>query len=339
MKGRNRNLLGLASLVLLTLLLFILTREEASEEPGLLFDGLSASLDDVVRVVLNSPTSDVTRISRGGAGQTGEWNVEGKAGYPADFEKLHGLLTGLASARLVEPKTSRAEHHGRLGLATEGSGDETGTRVRVELADGGSFEAMIGKASRNRDGTFVRRVGEDQTWLVDESLSAAAEGGQWIDPIIINVDSSSIAKVEMRSSTRELLVGERNEDEGITVKNLPVDATLKYGTVGDTLGRALVNVRLEDVEPLDEPAWTLHNRARFSRNNGDVILADTMMDGDRRLLRLSLELGEGSDLARFKVKEDWQFEISDYAYDALTKTMDDMVEREAPATSDDAGPP
>lgn len=335
MKGMNAKLLGLAVLAVLTVALFALQmRNKAPDEPALLLGGLAASLGEVQRVALSAPgtdtttgaTTDTTTVSR----QDGAWVVEEKSGYPADFEKLHGLLTNLAEARLAEPKTARPENHGQLGLASAGTADETGTLVRVELASGERFEVMVGKASQHRDGTFVRLAGEDQAWLIDKSLSASPDSGEWIDGVAINVDAASIVKVEMISETGEVLVGEREEDKGITVKNIPGGTTLKYGTVGDTLGRALVNLRIEDVEPLDADAWAAHNRATFNRDNGDVIVADTMMADERRLLRLSLDLSDESDLAAMKSRESWQFEISSYAYDSLTKTMDDMVNRESP---------
>ncbi len=316
----NNKLLGLALVALLATALLFQVQEEAPEETALLFDGLASSLEAVDQVTVMAPGFDSVTMTKSDIG----WGVAEKSGYPVDFEKLHRLLNNLAKAQLIEAKTAIAANHGRLGLADSGDESETGVSVVASAGDN-TFEIVIGNSSAHREGTFVRRPGEAQTWLVSENLTAEVGATDWIDLVAVDIESSTITEVAMKLASGDVLKATRSDDGGMVVADLPEGTELKYGTVGDTLGRALVNVRIEDVAPLDTSAWQSHNRAVFRTVAGDVITADTMMAGDARMLRLDFELAEGSELVALESKEAWQFEITSYAYEALTKTMDDMV--------------
>ena len=333
MKKMNLQLAGLAALVVLSAVVFWqMQTGDDSAEPTPLLAGFADALSEVSSVKV-SASGDATTLVR----RDGGWVIREKSDFPADFEKLLELLNGLAEAERSNPKTARAERHADLGLTTSDAGG-TGVLVEIDTRTGDFYEVVIGKTSQHSGGTFVRLAGGNQTWLIDEALAADVAADEWIDAVIVNIESDSIQKVEMQTLEGEVLLVERDEEsDNLEVRALPPGATLRYGTVADTLGRVLINVRAEDVQPLDAGTWADgFNRATFTRANGDLVYADTKQVDEVRLLRLSFELKGGSDLASLKQKENWQYEISSYAYDSLTKTMDDMVKPpEDEAASDD----
>lgn len=337
-------LIGLVALILLTGLVFWQMQAENDEpaEPEALLIGLEDNLGEVnlVKVSVGDDTATLALLDD-------NWVIEEKADYPADFEKLLELLKGLAEADRSNPKTAKADRHADLGLTTDG------VIVEVETRSGDFYEVILGNNSQHTGGTFVRLADGDQTWLLNKSLSADSSAAEWLDKTIINLEPDSIQKVEMLSAEGELLTVERSEEgDGFVVRALPPDSTLRYGTVADTLSRALVNVRSDDVMMVDaedvadaadaedateaKSAWAEgYSRATFTRSNGDIIYADTKMIDDSPWLRLTFELQDGSDIAEYQQKEKWQYEISSYAYDSLNKTMDDMVEPPEEESEDD----
>ena len=316
-----QKILGLFALALALAFFLLQGGWQGEARAERLLPELESQLGQVSRVVIAA--GETATLVRQEAG----WVVAEEHEYPLDFGKLEALLTGLATAELVERKTARPELQGQLGLAAEGAGEARGKAISIYLADAETpaFALLLGKAAPARRGAYVRRAGEPGAWLVSKAVTAPASPADWLAPVAINVDAMQVQKVELGAGGDAPLVAERSSEEGGTgmaLQGLPEGAALRYPTIADNLARALVNVRFEDVAPYDEAAWQGAAEARFTLANGEALTALTRQEGEAFWLHL-----RGAPSALWQSA--WQYQISSYAFDQLNKTLADMLEEEA----------
>ena len=99
--------------------------------------------------------------------RAGAWVLPAKAGYPADRLRLSALLEALAEARKVEAKSANPKNHALLGLAERGEGQAL--RLSLLRQSGEPLVLLVGKDAQH-GGSFVRRLGDPQAWLIDKRL-------------------------------------------------------------------------------------------------------------------------------------------------------------------------
>jgi hypothetical protein len=153
---------------------------------------------------------DRIELSRGGKeivlvrGQ-GSWSLGSRDGYPARFEEVKALVSGIASLRTDQRMTSKPERHGELGLSwPDDSG--RGARVRVLARDKPLVELVLGEERASPRAQFVRRVGEDQCWRVLGSVVADTDVRRWVDAELLSlpegeVDGVAINGLEIKATT------------------------------------------------------------------------------------------------------------------------------------------
>ena len=303
--------LGLAAIAAMLLLVLIQRQEDAAQditehESLLLLPDLKATLESAseIQILGGDNESRVTIVNQGG-----DWHIQEKAGYPADFETLSRLLRDMAKLKVAERKTARAENHAQLGLASES--DSMAIIVRISSADR-TYEMMIGHTSRTR-GTFVRRPGEDQVYLVEQTIDVSMDPIDYLDPVFLSLESSEVERVVIR--TRDsLLKAVRDEKTGeMIIEDIPEGAELRYDTVADSLARIFINLRFNDVKPY---------RADLFSEPGETSV--TTSSGELRTIR-----SENIDGTYWvQLDQDWQYKVSEFTYNELNKSMQDMLKTE-----------
>ena len=186
-----------------------------------------------------------------------QWAVVEKGNYKAAQGKVRQLLLALAELTLVEPKTARPELFARLGLDDPSNGKAT----LVDLQDrtGKTVAAVIvGKTRHDRlgdgsDAVYVRRPGEDQTWLARGSLDLPADVIGWLDRHIIDIPASRIASATLTAGDGTALTLRRETAAAkFAVLDAPADSKLKgEAAIAEPAG-ALAALTLDDVKPAAE---------------------------------------------------------------------------------------
>ncbi|MDA0978280.1 MAG: DUF4340 domain-containing protein [Proteobacteria bacterium] len=300
----NWKVLGLLAIaVMMTALLIELKPASDQAEDRLLLPALADRLDQVSRVVITDGNNQVT-LSPDAAGR---WGVEEKSGYRVNASNLSRLLGELSSLEWREKKTARPENHERLGLAP--GADTPPVKVLIKAGDT-TMDLLVG-ASAEAGGSFVRFSDQDQVYLTTQTLDVPATASDWIDPVLINVDSSDVVLVDMQEGN---LVARRNEAGDIELQDIPAGAELRYPTVADSLSRLLVNLRFEDVLPYNPQAFAGASETRIELESGEALTVSTIeIEGDYWLHIDRKEL------------ENWQYRVRDYTYNEFNKTLEDML--------------
>jgi hypothetical protein len=145
---------------------------------------------------------DRAEIERGGkslvlvraGGGTDEWTLESRDGYPARFEELKGIVSGLATMRIDQRMTALPERHAELGLAWP---DAAGRAARVRLLAGGEVVAdvVVGDERANPRAQFARMADEPQTFRALGSIVVDTDTRRWVDAELLSLPEGEVDSV------------------------------------------------------------------------------------------------------------------------------------------------
>ena len=211
----------------------------------------------IARVRLVTAT-DQLELERSGEG----WVLPSKGGYPAKHAEVVELLRGLAALELVEAKTARPELHAKVGLldpqADPGQTDGSARRIEVLDGEGNALaELLLGDPSPGapRPGLFVRKPGEDQTWLAKGEVTADANLTDWLDRDLLKLESDRIqtASVAFGGPLSETVSGYTASRAEATATSFELDELPEGKEVSSpwlvsSVARVPGNLRFDDVQ-------------------------------------------------------------------------------------------
>jgi hypothetical protein len=192
------------------------------------------------------------------------WTVNG---HPAGSSAVNDLFTALtdsaAGSELVsERKASQA------GLGVD---DSAGTKVRIVGKGKILADLVVGKRSMDFSGGYLRRAGQDSTYMVRGQLVDVLNRGtdEWRDHRIAKVAADSIAVIEVSRGRRSYVL--RRSGHGWELPSGPADST----KVGDLLTAfsSVDAVGFASAAQADSARFTPPDRrARVLRKDGSPIL-------------------------------------------------------------------
>jgi len=263
MTPRGLTLLGLVALVAIGMALWLAQDRSAQRQAvrGELYPDLTQRLESLEQVQIDGSGAgvDVT-LQRAEQG----WQVVERSGYQVDMARLRTLLRNLAEAELVEEKTAQAGNYAALGVADpdEADSDEADSNgadssdadaggIRVVLAGmDPPVDLIVGNRATGRSGSYVRRSGEAQSWLVNRTFDVPREPGQWIDRDVLDIGADRIqsATVEVAEQRYEAAKSSR-ADTDFAVTGVPQGRELTSPGAANGLASALVRLQADDVRP------------------------------------------------------------------------------------------
>lgn len=242
-----------------------------------MFPDLAAQVNDVARLKIVSPDGTFEAVRNA----DGNWVLPGKAGYPARFESIKRAIVGIAELDLIEAKTARADWHARLNLTPADEGGQ-GVRYTLEAADGTAIASLIaGKVeqvpSPGADGTiYVRRAGEDQTFLARGFLTVQRSETDWIDKTLFDVAGSRVARADVQPPEGEAytLARENADAPNFSVSAVPPGRQPAATTIINGLATAISGLTIEDVQAQSALDFSDASRAAFTTFDGlSVVLS------------------------------------------------------------------
>lgn len=292
---------------------------------ALLFPNLAPSLQAAARIEITSK-GKTTIIAQSGD----VWGIATSAGYRVQAGKLRELLTGLTELRLVEPRTSDPEQFARLGLDDPAKAEAAATLLRVLDASGKPVVELITGHRRMRtqgnvpESIYVRRPGENRTWLAEGRLAPDVDASVWLDRDMLNIAPTRIASVTITRGAAVLEVA-RVEDKFIV--RLPAEAGTVDGFKLDEVGRALESLSFLDVkEAKDTPGEKL-GTGQFVTNDGLVIVATVFRAGSDIWVQFEVS---GADAVKDEASllanrlRGWAYQVGSWKEKAMVPSLDDL---------------
>jgi len=267
-KFNSLTILFIITVVMVLLMLVTIYRTDDNDDDyGLLFPDLFSELSQVDNIQFSSG-EDQFSLHREGE----DWFIPDHYNYPANFDEVKRMLIDLSEAKLMEKKTSNPEQYAVLGV--DGAKPETpdGDSIKVLLKHGDNDIAglLLGKqrdvtvASAGPKQFYVRRVGDEQSWLAEGYLLISPVMLNWIDSQVIDLARERIARVEIIQPNGDIatLVNLGKKDKFGTPES-GEKTVFKYPQLGYDIAGSLHQLRMEDVLPKKD----------FNRGDADVVIA------------------------------------------------------------------
>lgn len=299
-----------------------------------LASGLVANVSRIARIEVKQGDKSIVATRNA----TGVWGLADREGYPVKLEAVRGLLVKLAEATLVEPKTKVKDRYGLLELDDPAAKDAKSRLVRVLDDKGGVIsEVIVGKKrmdafGANRSGTYVRRPGEEQTWLAGADIEASANLRDWVQPSILDLQPSKISAVTISVPGEQPLKLARDAAGGppkFNLAGLPEGKKLKDSAGLDGIVRAAGTLELDDVRKADGKAASDAGTVKIEGDGGLVVNLRLMKTGEDTWVAIAAT-GEGDTKAQAeeitKRTMGWDFKLPTGKAGAILKRSADLVE-------------
>lgn len=343
MKRRTLLLLGTAAVASVGAALVLTPEpEERDAAPGgragLAFEGLAGKLQGASRIEIGRHDAKLELQRRGEA-----WVLPAKGGYPVRPERVRELLVGLTELRLAEARTSDPAQFDRLGLDDPMKPGSTALLLRVLDAEGGAIAELIVGRRRVRtqgnvpESVYVRRPGQNQSWLAEGRLPVDADPQLWLDRDIANLPHDRIRRIIVRRTDEPELRLVRGEEAEAKLRLAESAGTPPLDEVAlDEMGRAFEFLTFLDVKPAAEIPSSPLGESRFELNDGSSITVQPHKDGDAVWISLRAEGGGEADGLNARW-QGWAYQVGAWKEKAFVPRIADLAARDS-ATRPDAPP-
>ncbi len=279
------------------------------------------------------------------------WRVAEREGYPANPARIRELMTALTDLQLVEPRTAAKDKWKLLELEEPAGKDAKSRAVRVLDAKGQPLgDLVVGKARYHafgpgKNGIYVRRPGEAQTWFAMGEIKGGPELKDWVAVTAFEIASDKILRVTVEHAGEAPIVVEKGDgkDSKFKLAKLPEGAKLKQGVQIDPMATGFASVELEDVRRLAQtPAGDKVSVLKLEIDGGPVVTFRVRKDGEANWLSLAAA-GEG-DAAKKQADAinaraaGWEFKIPQWKVDQIARRMADLIEKPEEKKPDEKKP-
>lgn len=295
--------------------------------PGLA-DNLNAVERVKVRIDGGELLADLVR-------RNDDWWVANRSDHRASTSTLRRILVDLADAVHLEPRTDNPADYFRLGVDDVEAGNPDGIEITLEGA-GAPATVIVGRTSADGRGSYIRRSGEAQGWLVSGPIERPRRIGDWLDSRIVDLPPGEIrwARIEPLEGTPIVIRSDQPGAADFDVLDVPPGHQLLTPRMGRSLARFVAELELEDVVPADEaPPLSPTGRARYETWDGLVVEIhawhrdDTGADGFVTLRAQAVEPAAEARAAALNGRwEDWVYRIPEYKYVNATSSLERITE-------------
>lgn len=300
-----------------------------------LFPGLADAAANAASIKIESPTVYVTLNKDA----SGNWVVADRSNYPANIEGVRALLISMSELNLIERRTADPARHGALDLTTGKSGD--GHAVTISDAGGKVIAAMVaGKVQTKSSGTtpgtlFVRRAGEDQTYLARGGLMIPASIGATLDKTLFKLDQARIAKIVFtpRGLKAYSLSRATPDTKDFTVDEIPEGKVAADAAVLQTPAAAIAGLTFDDVIKSDAVKMDDATEIDFTTFDG-LALKLTLLPGGSDGVFVVMAASAKDDAAQ-AVKDEaaainarvggWAYKVPGFVVTNLAPPLEQMV--------------
>ena len=299
--------------------------EHARLAGDLVLPGFEQAINTVSEVDLRRGDGTHTSLKKASMG----W-VVGERDWAADPGKVRKLLLDLGALNVVEEKTRLPASYPQLGVEDVSTPKATGTQIDV-LTPGRTFALIVGKTSSGKSG-FVRVAGTAPSLLAAPLLSPDADPKSWLERSLVDLPQTRIRQVDEQPVAGEAFSATRDKKEqpDFAVAPIPKGRVLTSAGAADSIAAALSALTLEDVQKAAAPAGSKVARAVFRTFDGLELEVAGRKDGARALITLAARAtAKDADAEAHALNTrlaGWEFEIPDYKYGAIFRTLEDLLQ-------------
>lgn len=291
-----------------------------------LLPGLEDAAGDIARLTFREGTFEMEVERRDGA------YVDARSGYPIETGLLQEIVGAMTLAEIAEAKTVDPDRHADLGLAAFDAEDGAGSEVVLEDGSGDVIAHVI---AGDRDytlggitgGQFVRRGGEDATWLARARIDPPTRRSGWFETRLFETGAEEIVGATLVPDEGGHIDFVRKDDAFVLDVAVP-EGRVARDTRVSRIPRLFATLDFDDVRAASGAAET---GARLSAETADgltvslVALAAAKED-DRTWVRIDMDgIGDNADALRSRT-DGFEFALPSADAEVLGWTLDDLTE-------------
>jgi hypothetical protein len=363
----SRRLLAFVVLALIAITAAVLLANQrtrsARSSSDLLYSDLKSQADNVKAIrIYTAGDVRALEILRNGS----EWTLTERNGYPIASAKARNLVRALTNAKLLEEKTSDPSKYSALSVEDVKSADANG--IRVELYGPATpVNLIVGKDGPGDKSSYVRRVGEEKSWLASEQLSASPEARDWLQKEIIDVSADRVQSATIAIDAQKPYTASKSSrtDENFAVAPLPKGKELSSASAANSVASALMGLSLDDVQSKASGENDKRNaQATFKTFDGLIVQLNGYRQDNKHFVTISTSY-DGALADRFEVKTTgdeqkteeakkaeatttaasektdlseeaksldaklaaWSYEIPQYKYESIFRPIDELLKK------------
>ena len=309
----------------------------------LMFPDLAPKLKDAAKIEVTHQGKQTVIEKRPDNG----WGIAAMHGYPVQDAKLRAVLIALTELRLTEPRTSDPAQFSRLGLDDPSAASSSADLLQVLDAAAKPIAAVIVGHRRARgqanvpEEVYVRRPGDNQSWLAEGNVQADADPTAWLDRTILNIGHDRIASVVVGD---DALKFGRIDNKFSLVQ--PDDHPKLEDYKLEDVSRALENLTLQAIQPDAGAPGQEVGHSVFTTNDGLSVRA-TVLHADKDIWA-RFAINASSDITRAEAEKlhtrlaGWTYQLGSWKKRSLMPTIDDLkaesaAKPDSPDPEPDAG--
>jgi hypothetical protein len=266
-----------------------------------------------------------------------KWVVASQEDYPANVEAVRGLLLAASEASLVERKTAKKDMLKLLGLGDPKVNGAPSRLIRfLDAKDNPVAEIIVGNKKNDafgasKSGTYVRKPGEDQSWLANRSIDGSATLSDWVKTRVVDQPTDSIKTTSIEVAGQPAYTIERDTDgKSHKLSQMPVGKKLKYVNSVDEIIESASYVDFKGVRKAGKSdALPSIGKVTFETDKGLKVELDLRSDGKQAWVRISAS-GEGAGKkdaeAMSALVDGWEFEIPVAKVSTVMKKQADLLD-------------
>jgi hypothetical protein len=326
-----------AALAAICVALFVSSRRnvESDSHGVILLPSLTQELNTVTElsVTKGSKTAAVTVHKQGE-----QWTVAERANYPADVVKLRKLLLALSEAKIREEKTSNPASYSIIGVEDPTLPGTAGAQIDFVAKDG-KHAVIVGKPVG--EGNFVRRAGEQRSYIVEPGITVEAQPRYWIDTRLIDLPTAKIQSIEVKPANgpgytlhraapsatpaaKNPTAGSAAATPTVTdfvLDGVPAKRQAAESRILEPAPTAFGNLSADDIAQAADIDFSKPSVATVTLSDGSVVTFTGAAVGDKRWIQVA----EPKDAGISAKTNGRAFEIASYRYDAVFRPLEQLL--------------
>ncbi len=315
---------------------------------GAVFPGLMGSINSIGRVVIDHREKTLTMVRD----SAGNWSMNESDGYSVSAKVADKVMVQLADLNYYESKTKKRSLYDRLHVEDPKGKESRAHKIRVFDSKGIKLVDLIAGRKRHnlvgvrKQGVYIRKPGNDQTWLAAGELSLEAKPSGWLVRKIVDIKEKNILSVVVTHPDGEVLNISKDDPKArnFTLHDIPEGKILEYETDPDNLAAVVEQLELDDVRKagylnfVDDQT----TRAEFITRDGlklvlRVLEKDKGQWAEVKAIANKLDASSNSSKAPVDVAKEinarvngWIYKLPSFKGSRLMRRMADMVKDKTP---------